>query len=511
MKTKTNKIKFFSVIALITLVMLSTQGKSQPTYDISRTISDQAQRQTIAFAGLAFITGDRCADSFLPPGKVADFCGFQYFRDNDPTGLGHSGNFVTIIAFNMLNLLDTNQLNQLISLADDQIAMISDFGYNRFPLIDAFRRYYENDTPPSLPELCKDSVVEYSAQLYLLDGQISYKRTKVMGDILRNMSPAQIVTLDSLIALNGVGNWPDTLSNPLQALNLSQPVNVAVMTYASEMYSWYAGSIEADVYFCPERQGTYFGSFYMKDIRAMQNPNIQIDPNMTADMGQEFLDALDSTTQAKYITCLVDSQRTSLFAIVDVREEIATHLRGFLDTNIVDSAAVMVLAEEYGRLDGTISWFMATHFSEVGQSLISAQFDTLMAVRDLDNFPCNGAYLYSEPIPMPNIPNTDNFFTGSLSVVVNNSSESKLNVFPNPFSCSTQIVFTVSNDEYVQIKIYDMMGRDVKTLANNEYQTGNYQIIWDGTDYSGNSLGQGVYLCNIMCSTERTSLLILKE
>jgi len=41
------------------------------------------------------------------------------------------------------------------------------------------------------------------------------------------------------------------------------------MTYASEMFSWYAGSVEADVYFCPERHATYFGSFYMKDIPAM--------------------------------------------------------------------------------------------------------------------------------------------------------------------------------------------------------------------------------------------------
>ena len=40
-------------------------------------------------------------------------------------------------------------------------------------------------------------------------------------------------------------------------------------TYAGEMLAWYLGSEEADVYFCPERQGTYFGSFFMKDIKAM--------------------------------------------------------------------------------------------------------------------------------------------------------------------------------------------------------------------------------------------------
>jgi hypothetical protein len=50
------------------------------------------------------------------------------------------------------------------------------------------------------------------------------------------------------------------------------------MTYAGDIYSWYAGSVEADVYFCPERQGTYFGSFYLKDTPVMSTGGT-IDPN----------------------------------------------------------------------------------------------------------------------------------------------------------------------------------------------------------------------------------------
>ena len=57
---------------------------------ITQTLSDGGQRNTIAFDGLAFLTGNLGADSFFPPGKVADFWGFQYLRDNDPTGMGHT-------------------------------------------------------------------------------------------------------------------------------------------------------------------------------------------------------------------------------------------------------------------------------------------------------------------------------------------------------------------------------------------------------------------------------------
>ena len=73
------------------------------------------------------------------------------------------------------------------------------------------------------------------------------------------------------------------------------------MTYASEMFSWYAGNVEADVYFCPERHATYFGSFYMKDIPAMGNPNYSISTSLTGDSGEAFLAAL-TEPQRKLVT-----------------------------------------------------------------------------------------------------------------------------------------------------------------------------------------------------------------
>ena len=74
----------------------------EPTRAIDQTLSDQAQRTTIAFDGLAFLTGSLGADSFFPPGKVADFWGFQYLRDNDPSQMGHAGDFLTSAAMNVM-------------------------------------------------------------------------------------------------------------------------------------------------------------------------------------------------------------------------------------------------------------------------------------------------------------------------------------------------------------------------------------------------------------------------
>ncbi len=385
---------------------------------IEQTLSDEAQRNTIAFDGLAFLTGDLCSDSFLPPGKVADFSGFQYLRDNDPTGLGHNTDFVTITAFNMLNILTDSQIDELVVLAESQITMINEHGYARFPLMKAFRRLLEGDLPEGSAGLDKDAVMAYSAELYRLDGQISYDRAKTLGGILRSLTSEQQTKLAALKALNGVGNWDDSLPNPLAGRNLSQEENVAVMTYASEMYSWYAGSVEADTYFCPERQGTYFGSFYMKDMPAMGNPNFTIPDNLTADMGSDFLGKL-TETQATLVTGLVDIQRDDLYEIVETRQAISTQLRRFMLEESVDEETVLSLAEKYGELDGEIVYNYATNFVGLNNSLSSEQAAQLMAIRNSWNtISCSGAFLYSESIDLPAIQNTDFLFRTSSGVTV---------------------------------------------------------------------------------------------
>lgn len=379
-------------------------------YNIERTLSDGAQRNTIAFDGLAFLTGTLGGQSFLPPGKVADYSGFQYLRDNDPTQLGHNTSFVTRVAFNVLHILTQTQIDQMVARAQTQVSLINEYAYQRFPLMDAFRRLIDGEIPSGSTGLDRDSVRAYSGRLYLIDGQISYNRAELLGGIIRNMTTAQRQAMDSLTSLNGVGHWDSTLSDPLQGLHLDPDVNVAVMTYASEMYSWYAGSIDADVYFCPERQGTYFGSFYLKDWPAMGNPNYTINEQLTAEAGEDFIRAL-TTSQAAYITGLVDSQRTALYDLVDRRRDISTQLRRFMTEESIDSNLVMSLSEQYGVLDGEIVYLYATYFSQVGHAVSDSQLAIITSISDsLGYLPAAGAFLYSRPINMPVIPNTDFLF-----------------------------------------------------------------------------------------------------
>ncbi len=395
-------------------------GENQPTggntgdrgaaYNIDQALSDRAQGTTISFDALAFLTGDLGSDSFFPPGKVADFWGFQYLRDNDPSQMGHNTDFLTKAAFNMLHILTSAQRTELVRLAEGQVDSINEYGYKRFVLMDAFRRLLEGNLPAGTSGLNEEAVKAYSAELYRLDGEISFERAQVMGGILSSLDATQAAYLDNLHG-KGMLEWPD-VEEPSELRGLDRDVKVAVMTYAGDMFSWYLGSLEADVYFCPERQGTYFGSFYLKDAPAMGNPNYTISSSLTGDMGNTMLETL-TADQVQLITSLVDIQRPYLLGIVDAREQVSSELRKFMGGESANSTAVMSLMEEYGELDGAIVYNFAVNFARVNQTLTSEQKAQLMAFREEmlgEMLYPSGAYLYSQPIPMPAIPNTDFLF-----------------------------------------------------------------------------------------------------
>jgi hypothetical protein len=391
------------------------QASNQPdangsSYNIDQAISDKAQGMTISFDALAFLTGDLGADSFFPPGKVADFWGFQYLRDNDPSQMGHAGEFLTSAAENMLNVLTADQRAQLVALAKSQVDSINGYGYKRFVLMQAFQNLIDGKLPVGTTGLSEEAVKAYSSQLYQLDGEISYARAQLYGSIINAFTDEQKAYLANMKG-KGMLDWPK-VQEPADLGQLDQPVKVAVMTYAADMFSWYVGSVDADVYFCPERHGTYFGSFYLKDIKAMSDPSYAIPTNLTGDLGDQMLSTLTSN-QAQLITGLVDVQKPSLLGIVDTRRQISVELRKFLAGQTADQATVLTLMSHYGELDGEIIYNMAVHFTQVSQSLTSDQKAQIVAMRAqlLDDLSHpTGAYLYSQPIAMPSIPSSDFLF-----------------------------------------------------------------------------------------------------
>jgi hypothetical protein len=65
--------------------------------------------------------------------------------------------------------------------------------------------------------------------------------------------------------------------------------------------------------------------------------------------------------------------------------------------------------------------------------------------------------------------------------------------YPNPFNPTTNINFSVAKTDNVVIKIYDIMGREVKTLVNQNMTAGKYKVDWTSVNNEGKSVSSGVY------------------
>ncbi|MBZ0199632.1 MAG: hypothetical protein K8H86_07180, partial [Ignavibacteriaceae bacterium] len=63
--------------------------------------------------------------------------------------------------------------------------------------------------------------------------------------------------------------------------------------------------------------------------------------------------------------------------------------------------------------------------------------------------------------------------------------------YPNPFNPSTTIKYSIPVNSFVNIKIYDMLGREIKTLIRSEQKAGSYEVRWNGDNNSNNKVASG--------------------
>ena len=66
--------------------------------------------------------------------------------------------------------------------------------------------------------------------------------------------------------------------------------------------------------------------------------------------------------------------------------------------------------------------------------------------------------------------------------------------FPNPFNPNTTIEFAIPEDSYVNLSVYDIMGRLVKTIVDKKINAGYYQVDWDGTDQDSLHVSASLYI-----------------
>ncbi|NOS85278.1 MAG: T9SS type A sorting domain-containing protein [Ignavibacteria bacterium] len=79
--------------------------------------------------------------------------------------------------------------------------------------------------------------------------------------------------------------------------------------------------------------------------------------------------------------------------------------------------------------------------------------------------------------------------------------------YPNPFNPVTKIEFEVQKSSFVTIKVYDVLGKEITTVANENLTAGIYSVIWDAYNFPS-----GIYFYKIIASefTESKKMILIK-
>lgn len=73
--------------------------------------------------------------------------------------------------------------------------------------------------------------------------------------------------------------------------------------------------------------------------------------------------------------------------------------------------------------------------------------------------------------------------------------------YPNPFNPSTTITYSLPEQSKIDIIIYDVQGRVLRTFNRGVQSPGRQQIVWDGTNNRGNQLSSGIYLYRVKATS----------
>ncbi len=81
--------------------------------------------------------------------------------------------------------------------------------------------------------------------------------------------------------------------------------------------------------------------------------------------------------------------------------------------------------------------------------------------------------------------------------------------FPNPFNGQTVRRLTVDKPGGINVSVFDIQGRLVKTLELGEIKAGDHQIAWDGTNGQGRIAETGLYIIQGQLGTQSLSQKVL--
>lgn len=89
--------------------------------------------------------------------------------------------------------------------------------------------------------------------------------------------------------------------------------------------------------------------------------------------------------------------------------------------------------------------------------------------------------------------------------------QNSFKVFPNTFTEKAEIQFELNEKTPVEIKVFDQLGVEIKTLYQNSQADGLQSILWDGTDNQGHQAQAGMYLIKLQAGKQNSVIRVIKN
>jgi hypothetical protein len=142
-----------------------------------------------------------------------------------------------------------------------------------------------------------------------------------------------------------------------------------------------------------------------------------------------------------------------------------------------------------------------TYYGAIMYDLLNnGNYDILISMTDATVKPSAGRFVTKiyKPDSLTSINNEDRNIIPSSDILYQN--------YPNPFNPSTTIIFQMTHYSEVSIKIYDILGKEVRQLLEDNLPSGEHTIQWDGKDDKGNPLSGGIYFIHMVADSYQKTI-----
>ncbi len=131
-----------------------------------------------------------------------------------------------------------------------------------------------------------------------------------------------------------------------------------------------------------------------------------------------------------------------------------------------------------------------------GSATVMAKLDASVFMSD--TLVTANLMFYSDPdVGMVSVPVTLSPYTGIGNTEELPTTFELAQNFPNPFNPTTTIKYQVPKSVDVTMEIFNILGQKVRTLMNNRMEPGRYEVVWDGRNDLGQTVGSGIYIYRI--------------